>query len=65
MVKDMIEDTFKESEARMCKEIINSYVVDGSWKDLELRRIFREILEGDENLKTDVENLKSMKCVLM
>ena len=54
MVKDMIEDAFKDSEARMCKEIINSYVVDGSWKDVELRKILREILEGDENLKTDV-----------
>ena len=40
----------------MCTDILNSYLVDRSRKYLELRRIMREIFEGDVTLKFDVES---------
>ena len=50
------EDAVKKSETRMCTDILNSYLVDRSRKYLELRRIMREIFEGDVTLKFDVES---------
>ena len=46
MIWDMIGDTVKKSEDRMCSDIVTTFLVDRRWKDLELRRIPKGALCG-------------------
>ena len=45
-----------QSETRMCSEIVSTFIVDGSLKQLDLRRIVKAILEGDATRRIGVES---------
>ena len=55
MAREVIKKTMKESDRRVCRDIVEITVVDECWKHLEYGRIMRQILTGDNSLKLDID----------
>ena len=51
----IMEAAVKKSDTRMCSEIAYIFLMDGSGEKLELRRIGRDVMDGNENLRVQVE----------
>ena len=55
IAKELLGEAVRNSEKRICTDIVETTIVDECWKKLEYARIMREILAGDINLKLEIE----------
>ena len=55
MVDEMITNTIRSSRTRICKEILEETLVEGSWELLDVARLVKKIREGGAKRKEVAE----------
>ena len=55
LIQEIVQKSVDEAGRRLCKEWLESTLIDRCWGKLEYGRIMEEIMEGETNLKSDVE----------
>ena len=62
MVIELIGEAVQESGMRPCRELVGKLLVDGSWKELEIRRLVKVVEGGGVGMRKRVEEqLRSLR----